>query len=704
MLKLKTAALGWVVGWAAAAAALILASAACGSGGQEVPPPPATRTASVTETIQGKTVTDPYRWLEDQDSPETRAWIQSQNAYADRILDRIPGRAELKSLLTRMVRVDSVGIPASVAGRYFFFKRLADQDLSVLYMRQGLEGPDQVLLDPHSMSPDHTTSVGLMDIAKDGTLIIYAVRRGGEDEVELRLFDVDGRRDLSDVLPRAVYFGASLTKDKKGFYYARREPRGARIYHHTLGDDPSGDSEVFGSGYGPESILSAGVSENGRWLVIYAMLGASADKVEIYVRDLRRGGPIVPLVKDIPARFEGFMGGDLFYVHTNWKAPNGRILVIDPRRPDPAAWREIIPEKPESFIQGFSGAGGKLFVNYLRDVQSQVGIFNPAGQALGEISFPTIGSVGGMNGLWDGGEAFYSFMSFHIPTTIYRYEIETGRQSVWSRVTIPVDVSRFEVKQVWYKSKDGTDIPMFLVHARDLALDGSHPTLLTGYGGFNLSETPVFSVAAAAWVEQGGVYALPNLRGGGEFGEKWHRAGMLDKKQNVFDDFLAAAEYLIRNKYTSPERLAIFGGSNGGLLVGAALTQRPELFGAAVCSYPLLDMLRYHLFFMGKYWVPEYGSAEDPAQFTALFAYSPYHHVRRGVKYPAVLFITGDADTRVAPLHARKMTALLQAETGSKNPVLLRYHVKAGHSGGMPVGQQIDNWTDTLSFLLWRLK
>jgi prolyl oligopeptidase len=344
-----------------------------------------------------------------------------------------------------------------------------------------------------------------------------------------------------------------------------------------------------------------------------------------------------------------------------------------------------------------------LFANVLKDVVSSVRIFDPTGKALGSIGFPTLGSVGGMSGDWDRSEAFFTFASFHMPTTIYRYDVATGKQTIWWRSPAPIESDRFEVKQVWYPSKDGTRIPMFLVHKKGLRLDGSSPTFLTGYGGFSVSRTPGFSPLAALWIESGGVYALPNLRGGGEFGENWHRAGMLEKKQNVFDDFIAAAEWLIANKYTRPDKLSISGGSNGGLLVGAALTQRPELFGAVVCSVPLLDMLRYQNFLVARFWVPEYGSAENPEQIGFIRAYSPYHRVTKGTRYPATLFISGDSDTRVDPLHARKMCALLQASTGSDRPVLLHYDTKGGHSGGKPVSRQIADLTKELMFLSWQL-
>lgn len=669
----------------------------------EVPAPPETKAVEVRDSLHDQEIADPYRWLEDQVSPETREWINAQNRYTDSILDPLPGREELKTFLTSLIKIDTISIPLAASGRYFFSKRRADQDLSVIYMRKGLQGEDEVLIDPHPMSEDRTVSVGLRDVSKDGTLLAYAIRKGGEDEVEIKLFDVEARSDLPDSLPKARYFGVSLTEDKKGFYYTRHEPEGPRIYYHQLGKSLTSDKKIFGDGYGPEIILSGDLSEDGQWLVIHVFYGAAGDKTEVFLKDLTRDGPIYPVVKDIPGRFIGGIAGESLFLQTNWEAPNGKIIAVDPKAPAKENWRVIIPES-EAVLAGFSGAGGKLFVSYLKDVKTSVVAFEPDGTRVREISFPTIGTVSGVSGRWDSNEAFYVFTSFHIPTTIYRYDVASGSQEVWAKIKVPIESEKFDVKQVWYKSKDGTDIPMFIVHAKDIKLNGSNPTMLTGYGGFNLSLTPSFSVQAAAWLEKGGVCAVANLRGGGEFGEKWHKAGMRENKQNVFDDFIAAAEYLIKNKYTSPRKLAITGGSNGGLLVGAAMTQRPELFGAVVCTYPLLDMIRYHKFLVARYWVPEYGSSDDAQQFKYLFAYSPYHQVKKGTKYPASLFITGDADTRVAPFHARKMAALMQASSGSKKPVMLRYHIKAGHSGGQPVSQQIEDMTDTLSFLFWQLK
>ncbi len=686
------------------AAGVLGLSGACGPGGGSVPPPPETKAVPVTDVVQGVSITDPYRWLEDQKSPETRAWIAAQNDYTNGLLDKVPGREEIRSVVAGLSKFDNVGTPAPVAGRYFFLKRRADQDVSVLCMRRGLNGPDEVLIDPAALSPDRSIGVGLMDISKDGTALIYAARKGSETEVEVHLFDVEARRPMSDVLPRAVYYATSLSLDKKAIYYARRETAGPRLYRHIVGTNASKDSLVFGQGIGPEAILSVGVSENGRWLTIYVVRGNASEQVEVHVQDLAQGGPVRPLVKGIAARFLGFFGGDRFYAQTNWNAPNGKVIVIDPLHPDPAGFREVVPARDDAVIQGLAGGGGKLFVSYLKQALTRVEIFEVDGTPRGELALPAIGSVGALNARWDGDELFYSFSSFYIPTTIYRYGIAAGSRDVWVKPNIPLDASRFEVKQVWYPSKDGTEIPMFIAAPKGLKLDGSHRVLLTGYGGWAMSQTASYSVMAAGWLERGGVFAVPCLRGGGEFGEKWHKAGMLEKKQNVFDDFIAAAEYLVRAKYTRPAGLGIAGGSNGGLLVGAALAQRPDLFGAVVCSYPLLDMVRYHMFGMGKYWTGEYGSAQDPAQFKFLHAYSPYHHLVKGTKYPAVLFTSGDADNRHDGLHARKMTALLQADTASKRPVLLRYRVLNATPGAAPVNESLENLTDTLSFLSWQLK
>jgi prolyl oligopeptidase len=664
--------------------------------------PPVTKTDNVTETIHGVTITDPYRWLEDQNSPETRAWIDSENEYTKSVLNSLPGRDQIHQGLEKLLKTDAIRAPRVRGGRYFFSKRRADQNQFVFYMREGPNGSDQVLLDPNTMSPDQSISVRDDEISWDGKLVIYGIQRGGEDETSISVLDIASHKDLPDHLPRARYGGLSMKPDNSGFYYSRFGGDNPRIYYHAMGTDSASDTEVFGKGYGKADILRPELSTDGRYLIIMVSHGSSGDNVELYMQDLVKKTPITPIVNDIPANFNGGVEGGHFFMQTNWKAPNGRVLDVDLGNPARGHWREVVPEST-SVLGGISLVGGRIVARYLENVSTRMVVFDQSGKKIRDLTFPTLGTASGMLGRWDSDEAFYGFASFAQPSTIYRYQVSTGKQEVWARTSVPIDSNQIEVKQVWYESKDKTKIPMFLVYKKGIKLDGNRPTLLTGYGGFNVSLTPQFSALAAFWAESGGVFAEPNLRGGGEFGEKWHRAGMHENKQNVFDDFIAAAEWLEKNGYTRPSRLAISGGSNGGLLVGAAMTQRPELYQAVVCSFPLLDMIRYQNFLVARFWVSEYGSSEDPKQFEYIYRYSPYQHVVKGTKYPAVLFITGDSDTRVAPLHARKMTALVQASTGSGKPVLLHYDTKAGHSGGTPVNKQIDNMTDELNFLFWQL-
>ena len=664
--------------------------------------PPATPVHVVRDTLHGVVIEDPYRWLEAKDAPETRAWITKQNAYTDSMLGAVPGRTTLREKVAQLLKVDAVGVPVERGGRLFFTKRRADQDLNVIYTRKGLAGPDEVLVDPHPLSPDHTTSVTFLDATADGGLIAYGTRQGGEDEIAITLLDVNARKPLADRLPRARYFGVSLAPDRQGMYYTHFDERGSRLFYHAFGTEPAKDKLIFGEGYGPDKIIASSLSEDGRWLLITVYYGSAAKKVELYLADRFKGGPPAVVVNDIEAFFDADIAGDRMIVRTNWNAPKWRMMAADLAHPEPAAWKEIVPEG-NGVIDAFAVAGGKVFCNFLENVVSTVRVFGAEGRPLSTIELPTLGTFGGVRGRWKGDDAFFTFQSFHVPPTIYHYAVASGKRDEWWRAKVPFDSDAYELKQVRYASKDGTKIPMFLLHRKGMALDGARPTLLTGYGGFNVSNTPGFSARAAAWVEHGGVFALPSLRGGGEFGEAWHEAGMLEKKQNVFDDFIAAGEWLIGNRYTSSAKLGIEGGSNGGLLVGAAMAQRPELFGAVVCDVPLLDMLRYHKFLVARFWVPEYGSAENPEQFEFIRAYSPYQNVKRGVKYPAVLFVTGDSDTRVDPLHARKMTALMQAATGSGRPVLLHYDTKLGHSGGKPVSKQIDDLTDAFLFLRWQL-
>ncbi|MBD0373792.1 MAG: S9 family peptidase [Pyrinomonadaceae bacterium] len=663
--------------------------------------PPKTRAEVVKDTIFGVEVSDPYRWLEDQNSAETRAWIDEQNRYTDSILQALPGRDRISSRFAELLKIDTIGVPIERGGRYFFTKRLASQNQPVIYMRE--KGRDVALVDPNTWTKDQTSSAALMDISEDGKLLMYGIREGGADEIVGVILDIDSRKELPDRFPKARYFGTTFTPDKKGLYYTRfQNGVGSHVMYHEMGTDVAKDVEIFGKGYGPTELISPDVSRDGKWLILYVVHGSAARKIEVYAQNLEKKGPITTIVNDLDATFNGTVEGDHLYLLTSWQAPNRRVIDVDLNNPARDKWRTVIAETPFA-VTGMRLAGGKIFVNYLENVATKMKVFETSGKLVRDVPVPPMGSAGSMNGQWDKDEAFYGFSSYKQPFTVYRYQISTGKQEEWARINVPVNTEQIEVKQVWYESKDKTKVPMYVAYKKGTKLDGTNPTYLTAYGGFNSSMTPGFSTFAAYWIEQGGVYALPNLRGGGEFGEKWHEAGMLEKKQNVFDDFIGAAEWLIKNRYTSPQKLAIAGGSNGGLLVGAAMTQRPELFQAVVCSYPLLDMVRYDKFLVAKFWVPEYGSAEKEEQFKYLLAYSPYQNVKQGTKYPAVLFITGDADTRVAPLHARKMAALMQAMNGSDKPILLHYDTKAGHSGGSPVSKQIEDMTDTLSFLFWQL-
>ena len=664
--------------------------------------PPATKVAAVTETINGVAITDPYRWLEDQNSPETRAWVKAQMAYAESLLAKVPQRERIRRRLGEIMKVEAMSPPRERNGRYFFQKRRITDNQPILYFRQGENGPDTVLVDPNPLSPDHSASVVLMDVSTDGRLIAYGVRRGGQDETEVHFRDVDTRADVPDTLPTARYESVSIKPDRSGIYYSVATGQGPRLYSHALGSGKASDPVIFGQQFGPTQEGECGITSNGRWLVCEISTGSAGDKVEVFAQDLKSGGPMKPIVTGIDARFETDVAGDRMYVLTNWNAPNGRILTIDLAHPARENWKEVVAERPY-VLESFSLAGGKVVAGWLENVQSHIEILTGDGKLVRQLNLPSLGEAGVPRGRWESDVAFYTFSSLNQPNTIYRYSMSSGSQSVWFQQKTPFDPSTVEVKQVWYTSKDGTRVPMFIAYKKGIKLDGSHPAMLTGYGGFYLSMPPRASNTALAWLDMGGVYALANLRGGGEFGEKWHAAGKLEKKQNVFDDLIAAAEYLIKEGYTSKEKLAISGRSNGGLLVGAALTQRPDLFRAVICGFPLLDMVRYDRFKVAKFWVPEYGTAQDPKQFPFIYKYSPYQHVEKGTKYPAVLLVSGDFDTRVDPLHARKMAALLQASTGSDRPVLLRYDTESGHSAGVPVDRQIDETGDELTFLAWQL-
>jgi prolyl oligopeptidase len=677
----------------------ILAACATNPGtnpARPVPPPPPTEARVITETMHGVTITDPYRWLEDQKSPETRAWIDRQNAYTDQVLAAdAPLRETFARRIDELLRTDQISTPQYRQGRYFFSRRAPEQDLFAIYMREN--GNDVILVDPIALSPDKSVSVGITDISDDGKLLAYYVRQGGADETVVHFFDVDGRRELGTPLPLARYSGISVTHDHNTLYYSRFTPEGPRVYRRAIaGGEPE---KLFGDGYTRDKIIGTSISDDGRYLEISVSHGSAAAKTELYFKDLTSDGPIRTIVNDKPARFSAEFAGDRIVLLTNLDAPNQRVLVanID----DPQNWKEIVPQHATNAIQGMSLAGGRLFIRYLENVRPTIAGYDLDGRRQEDIRFDELGSLGSVSGSWSSPVAFFGFSSFHIPPTIYEYRVATGERTVFARHNAPVSSADFTVEQVWYPSKDGTQIPMFLLYKKGLRRDGTAPVYLTGYGGFNASELPGFTARAIAWCEQGGVYALPNLRGGGEFGEAWHRAGMLEEKQHTFDDFIAAAEYLIRERYTSPEHLGVAGRSNGGLLVMAMATQRPDLARAVVCGYPLIDMLRYQRFLVGSFWVPEYGDPENPQHFPFIHAYSPYQHVDAAKDYPAIYFYSGDADTRVAPLHARKMTALMQATDPDTEPIVLRYQLSGGHSGGEPRSVTVRHESESLAFL-WR--
>jgi len=669
----------------------------------QAPQPPPTRVDNFREVLHGVELVDPYHWLNDLESPEVRAWIDAQNAYTRALLDDLPARENIRKRLRELLVYDTLGAPEERGGRYFFSKRRAGEDQPVLYVRTGLKGTDEVLVDPRTLSEDPSTRAELAAISRDGKRVAYRVRQGGVDEVEIRLLDVDARRELADRLPKGLYSGFEFNRDGSGFYYARRSRQtGSRVLYHALGTDPARDAELFGAGSTIDQFVSPRVSEDGNTLLIVVHHGWV--KTEIYMKDLKTDGPVRPLVKGIDANFRLDWADDhKLVLMTAWQAPRRRLFLVDLDHPAEANWREIVPESSDS-VENFAVIGGKLFVRYLHNVASVIRIFSLEGKPLGEVKLPGLGS-GNISGRWNSPEGVLSFASFIMPNSISLYDLPTGATTLWFQPPVQIPSELFETEQVWYNSKDGTRVPMFLVHKKGLKPDGNRPVLLYGYGGFNVSQTPRFMPAAVLWAEHDGVFALANIRGGGEFGEAWHRAGMLDKKQNVFDDFIAAAEWLIANKYTNSSRLAIEGLSNGGLLMGASLTQRPDLYRAVLCHYPDLDMIRYYQFTQNNNppALLEYGNAAIPEQFKFLHAYSPYEHVKPGTKYPAILFTTGDGDTRVPPQQACKMAARLQAATASDRPVLLRYDVGAGHAGGRPLSKAIEDMAAEFAFLFSQL-
>src|SRR5579862_5583440 len=677
--------------------------------------PPVAEIKPVVDLFHGTRVIDNYRWLEKSDTPQTGKWVEEEMAYTRALLDPLPGRDAIHKRLSELLSIGNVTPPVIAGRHYFYTRREGMQNQPVLYVREGLNGTDRVLVDANQLAADGTIALDWFQPSESGKYVAYGTSPSGSEMSTLHIVETKTGTLLPDTIERTRAASIAWLHDNSGFYYTRYPNKGEvpagqemynrHVYFHLLGSPVETDDPIFGEGRDPEDWPSLSLSNDGRWLLIQVSQGWT--KSELYLMDLKSDKPASRLTTGKDFLYSGDLYDGKIYITTNEDAPRYRIFVTDAGNFDREAWKEIVPQS-DAVLLGAAVFGGKLFAQYEQNASSQLKLFDLDGKKLGDLPLPAIGTVFASGGRWDRDEVFYGFQSFTFAPSIYRYDLKNGTTSLWTKVEAPsINPADYDVAQEWFHSKDGTKVPMFVVHKKGLEKNGKTPTLLTAYGGFNLSLTPSFNRAAYLWMEHGGVYAVANLRGGAEFGEDWHRAGMLDKKQNVFDDMIAAAEHLISERYTNKNHLAIQGGSNGGLLMGAMLTQRPDLFRAVVCQVPLLDMLHYQDFQIAKLWIPEYGSSDDPQQFKWLYAYSPYHHVKMGTEYPSVLFMTADTDTRVDPMHAKKMAALMQAEArngaSKTRPILLRIESKAGHGAGKPVTKQIEELTDVYSFLFWQL-
>jgi prolyl oligopeptidase len=675
---------------------------------------PPTRTDDVVETLHGVAVADPYRWLEDDNAAETKAWVEAQNKVTNAYLATIPQRDAIHRRMTQLWNYERYGIPFKRAARYFYTRNNGLQNQAVLYTAPALDAAPSVLLDPNTLSPDGTIALTGLDISEDGARLAYGLAVAGSDWQEIRVRDVATAKDLADHIQWVKFSGISWAKDGKGFFYSRYDaPSEAekltktnyfhKLYYHAVGTPQSADMLIYHRPDQKDWSFHGHVTDDGKYLIIHSSQGSSPKNRILYKSLERADAPVVELLMENDAEYN-FIDNDggVFWFKTDKNAPLGRLIAIDIAHPEPQAWKEIIAESKDT-LSGIDAVGERFFAKYLHDAHSVVRGFSLDGKPLEEIPLPAIGSAGGFGGKRSDAETFYSFTSYTTPGSIYRLDIKSNQTTLFKQPKVAFNPDDYETKQVFYNSKDGTRIPMFITSKKGLNLDGNNPTQLYGYGGFAISLTPGFSPATLAWMELGGIYAVPNLRGGNEYGEAWHLAGTKLKKQNVFDDFIAAAQYLIDNKYTSREKLAISGGSNGGLLVGAAMTQRPDLFAAALPAVGVMDMLRFHKFTIGWAWSTDYGTADDPAEFKALYAYSPYHNLKPGTDYPATLVTTADHDDRVVPAHSFKFAARLQAcQTGDK-PTLIRIETKAGHGAGKPTTKQIDYQADILAFLVKEL-
>ncbi len=694
--------------FAAAGFVLFIVSSAMGQtirgrDGITLPTPPPVDANPVTDNYSGTRVVDNYRWLEDAKSTATRDFIDAENAYTNRYMKQARIRQQVVDDLTDLENVSAADRPRQRGDNYFFRKRLAGEQQYSIYMRAGWTGKDKRLVDPAQLSTDTNLSVHIEDVSRDGKLLIYSVQEGGADDTSLHVLNVVTGKTLEDELPTARYVSLTFAPNGASFYYARNDKQGTLLYQHILGTRVARDALIFGHEYRDEPLtgnvlFDAFVTDDGHYLVVEIARGVPAKREDIVYRDLTKpNSPFDVLVWGLESRFTTIYAKGAWYVKTDYHAPNGCIMKADPGVM-PEAWTPIVPEGPNA-IDEWAIVGGKIYVNRLKDVKTETAVYQLDGKAAGTVEYEGIGSASKIEGRTTDRYGYYEFKSFILPPTLYRLNTVTGKKDVFFQPKVPFDSTQYEIRQVFFKSKDGTQIPMFIAGKKGLKQDGSERLLMTGYGGFNLSELPTWNPQWAWWLEQGGWFALPNLRGGGEYGENWHEQAMFEKKQNVFDDFFAAAEYLIEDKYTSPEHFAITGRSNGGLLMGAAITERPELFSAVLCGYPLLDMLRYQKFLVGSYWVTEYGSSDNAKQLKYLMKYSPYQNAKVRSDYPSIFFFTGDSDTRVDPLHARKMTALMQTVSRSGRPILLHYSVNGGHSVGVSVDQQIQDDADQLTFL-----
>jgi prolyl oligopeptidase len=673
---------------------------------------PNTRTVDHVDVYHGVTVPDPYRWLEDDTSEETARWVEAQNAVTFAYLEQIPFRKPLFERLQKLFDYEKYSAPMRKGDYYFFRKNDGLQNQSVLYIQKGIDGTPEVLIDPNTWSPDGTVVLTAFAPSKDAKLAVYGVSRSGSDWQEYHVIDLTTRKPLADKVEWVKV--SSPAWRGQGFYYSRypqpekgKELSSAnenhQVFYHRIGTPQSQDELVYEDAKNPQRFHLIRTTEDERFAVLsISDRGTGRKGNSVWVQDLSRAGTtFVPLIGEI--------GDDTFnvlenvrgelLVYTDNSAPNGRVIRIDPANPAPANWKSVIAEKPEP-IDGVSVAGGRIFVTYMKDVASRAYVHNLEGALENEVELPGLGSAGGFAGNMDDKFVFYNYTSFTYPTTIFRYDIGSRRSSVFRAPEIPgLDTTQYETRQVFYTSKDGARVPMFLTHKKGLALDGGNPTLMYGYGGFNIATTPGFNSLRIALLEQGFVYASVNMRGGSEYGETWHEAGTKLKKQNVFDDFIAAAEWLIANKYTSPARLAAQGGSNGGLLVGAVINQRPDLFRVAIPQVGVMDMLRFHKFTIGWNWIADYGSSDNPEEFTALHAYSPLHNIKQGQTYPATLITTADHDDRVVPAHSFKYAATLQKAASPENPALIRIETKSGH-GASNVTKQIETTADIYAFIM----